>query len=81
MITIEDCKSLAVRYEAYVNATDHEDRCLWAYMLRETQNATGVVLIEGLDYYADRFGHNRSRFTQETGCPRTARPRAKCGSH
>ena len=69
MISIENCKALAVRYEAYVNATDHDARCLWAYMLRETQNATGVVLIEpaGLDYYADRFGGRRSTFTQETG--------------
>jgi hypothetical protein len=67
MISIENCKALAVRYEAYVNATDHDARCLWAYMLREIQDATGVVLIEHLDYYADRFGRGRSSFTQETG--------------
>ena len=68
-MTKRDIKSLVVRYEAFMNATDHASRCLWAYSLREIQNKLDIEMIstEHLDRYADKFGRSSSSFTQETG--------------
>ena len=68
MLDKRDIKSLVVRYEAFMNVTDHASKCLWAHCLREIQLKLDIVMLsaEALDYYADQFPAC-SHIAEETG--------------